>query len=198
MNWRTVGILFVIVVALGAVLYLMEQEGDGGEDTNANASPSPTPMEHLIQDVTIADVQRLDVTRFEDGFQVSFEREENGDWFQTVPTNTMVVSSTMTGDVSRILNLTSQSTLSADANPLSVYGLDNPQYEILLVAKRDDENVRFDFLIGNRTPTGDRYYAQKQGDPRVHVLLSSIVESMTGLLEDRPIATPTPETAGSG
>jgi hypothetical protein len=67
-----------------------------------------------------------------------------------------------------------------------------------LVTRREENNVRHAFLIGNKTPTGDRYYAQKQGDPRIHVLLSSTVESMTGLLEERPIATPTPETAEAG
>jgi hypothetical protein len=104
----------------------------------------------------------------------------------------------MNSNVTRIVNMTSQSTLSADANPLSVYGLDNPQYEIVLVARRGDNNVRFTFTIGNQTPTGDRYYAQKQGDPRIHVLLSSTVDSLTALLDERPIPTPTPETADTG
>ena len=201
MNWRTVGILFVVVVLLGAVVYLMSQEeGDDGTGVDPDATEIPTaiPQENLVQDVTIGDVQRLEVTRLEDDFQVAFIQDENSGWFQVVPTETMVISATMNSNVTRIVNMTSQSTLSADANPLSVYGLDNPQYEIVLVARRGDNNVRFTFTIGNQTPTGDRYYAQKQGDPRIHVLLSSTVDSLTALLDERPIPTPTPETADTG
>lgn len=202
MNGRNLAILFVIVVILGAVVYFMNQDnngtGDTGTDPNATVAPSPTPQLNLVRDATINDVQRLEVTRLEDDFQVAFVREEDGSWFQIVPTDTAVISSTMNSNVTRIINLTSQSTLSADANPLSVYGLDNPQYEIVLVTRRGEENVRHIFEIGDKTPTGDRYYAQKFGDPRIHILLSSTVESITGLLDERPIPTPTPETADSG
>lgn len=200
MNWRTVGILFIVVVLLGAVVYLMSQE-DGSEtgvDPDATEIPTAIPQENLVRDVAIADVQRLEVTRLEDDFQVAFIQDDNSGWFQVVPTETTVISATMNSEVTRLINMTSQSVLSADANPLSVYGLDDPQYEIVLVARRDDNNVRFTFTVGNQTPTGDRYYAQKQGDPRVHVLLSSTVDSITGLLDERPIPTPTPETADSG
>jgi hypothetical protein len=200
MNGRTLAILFVVVVILGAVVYLMNQD-DGAAtavdpvtgvsvDPNATAIPSPTPPINLVRDTTINDVQRLEVTRLEDDFQVAFVRADDGAWFQVVPTSTMVLSGTMDSNVTRIVNITSQSALAADANPLSAYGLDSPQFEIVLVAQRDGSNVRHVFTIGNKTPTGDRYYAQKQGDPRIHVLLSSTVESMTGLLEERPIAPP--------
>jgi hypothetical protein len=167
-------------------------------DPDATVAPPPTPQINLVRDTALEDVQRLEVTRLEDDFQVAFVREENGDWFQVVPTDTMVISSTMNSNVTHITNMTSQAALSADSNPLSVYGLDNPQFEIVLVTRREENNVRHAFLIGNKTPTGDRYYAQKQGDPRIHVLLSSTVESITGLLDERPISTPTPETAEAG
>ena len=198
MNGRTLGILFVIVVILGAVVYLMNQD-DGTEtavDPDATAVPIPTPQINLVRDTTVNDVQRLEVTRLEDDFQVAFVRQEDGNWFQVVPTDTMVISGTMDSNVTRLVNMTSQSTLTADANPLSAYGLDNPQFEIVLVAQRDGSNVRHVFTIGNKTPTNDRYYAQKQGDPRIHILLSSTVESMTGLLEERPIAEPVTAEAG--
>ncbi len=192
MSGRTLGILIVVAVILGAVVYLMNQ--DEGVDTvvdpDATAVPVPTPQINLVRDTTITDVQRLEVTRLEDDFQVAFVREEDGNWFQIVPTDTMVISGTMDSNVTRIINMTSQSTLGAEVNPLSAYGLDEPQFEIVLVAQRDGNNVRHVFIIGNKTPTNDRYYAQKQGDPRIHVLLSSTVESMTGLLEERPIAEP--------
>lgn len=198
MSGRNLAILFVIALILGGVVYLMSQD-DGSEtavDPDATAIPEPTPQVNLVQDTAVTDVQRLEVTRLEDDFQVAFVREEDGSWFQVVPTETMVISSTMDSNLTRLVNMTSQSVLSADANPLSVYGLDNPQFEIVLVAQRDGDNVRHVFTIGDKTPTGDRYYAQKKGDPRIHVLLSSTVESMTGLLEERPIAPPVSAEAG--
>lgn len=202
MNWRTVGILFVVVVILGAVVYLMTQEegdGDGtAVDPDATAVVTPTPQISLVPNVTIVDVQRLEIARFEDDFQVAFIQDDNAGWSQIVPTNTTVISATMNSNVTRIINMTSQAVLPADTNPLSVYGLDNPQYEIVLVARQNDNNVRFTFNIGSQTPTGDRYYAQKQGDPRIHVLLSSTVDDIITLLDQPPIPTPTPETADTG
>lgn len=198
MSGRNLAILFVIALVLGGVVYLMSQD-DGTEtavDPDATVIPEPTPQVNLVRDTAVTDVQRLEVTRLEDDFQVAFVREEDGNWFQVVPTDTMVISGTMDSNVTRLVNMTSQAVLSADANPLSVYGLDNPQYEIVLVAQQDGNNLRHVFTIGSKTPTGDRYYAQKKGDPRIHVLLSSTVESMTGLLEERPFAPPVSAEAG--
>jgi hypothetical protein len=207
MSGRTLAILFVVALVLGGIVYFMsQQETDpslvdpvgGTFDPDATPIPSPTPPINLVRDTTINEVRRLEVTRLEDDFQVAFVREEDGSWFQVVPTDTMVISGTMESNVTRIVNMTSQTSLAADANPLTAYGLDNPQFEIVLVAERDGNDVRHVFTIGSLTPTGDRYYAQKQGDPRIHVLLSATVESMTGLLEERPFVVPTPETAEPG
>lgn len=200
MSQRTLGILFVILVVLAAVVFLMNQDsGNGAEvDPDATLAPSPSPQVNMVRDATIEDVVRLEVTRLEDDFQVAFVREENGDWFQVVPTDTMVISTTMNSNVTRLINMTSQTVLSAEENPLSVYGLDAPQYEILLVTRREGDNVRHDFTIGSKTPTNAGYYTQKFGDPRIHVLLSSTIESLTGLLDERPIPTPTPEAAETG
>jgi hypothetical protein len=192
MNWRTTVALFAVVVILGAVVYSLSQQEPAIPEVEGTVTPVPTPQTNLVQDVTINDVQRLEIRRFEDETQVVFTREEDGSWFQIVPTNTMVISGTMISEVTRILNMTSQSILSAEANALSAYGLDNPQYEIVLVGRREENNVRFTFLVGNQTPTGDRYYLLRQGDPRIHVVLSSTLDSMIGLLDDSPISPPTP------
>lgn len=191
MNWRTTAALFIVVVILGGVVYYLSQQEPEIPEVEGTVAPTPTPLTNLVRDTTVNDVQRLEIRRFEDEMLVIFTQEE-GAWFQVVPTNTVVVSGTMISQVTRIVNMTSQSTLSAEDNPLSAYGLDNPQYEVVLVSRRGEENVRFTFLIGNKTPTGDRYYIQRAGDPRVHVVLSSTLDSIIGLLDERPIPTPTP------
>ena len=86
MNGRTLAGLFVVVVILGAVVYIMNKNDAGTTADSGTAVPSATPQIKLVKDATIDDVQRLEVTRFEDDFQVAFVREENGDWFQVVPT----------------------------------------------------------------------------------------------------------------
>lgn len=198
MNWRTTAALFVVVVILGAVVYFLNQQEPAIPEVEGTVEPVPTPLTNLVTETTINDVQRLEIHRFEDDTLVIFTHEENGDWFQVVPTNTLVISGTMLSEVTRIVNMTSQSILSAEANPLSAYGLDNPQYEIVLVGRRGENNVRFTFLIGSKTPTGDRYYLQKQGDPRIHVVLSSTIDGLIGFLDERPIPTPTPPIPASG
>lgn len=201
MSGRTLAILFVVLLVLAGIVFVMSQDEGGdvaGVDPDATVAPTPTPQLNMVRDATIQDVVRLEVTRLEDDFQVAFIREENGDWFQVVPTDTQVISATMNSNVTRLVNMTSQTVISAEANPLTAYGLDAPQFEIVLVTRRGEDNVRHHFTIGSKTPTGDRYYAQKLGDPRIHVLLSSMVEGLTGLLEERPIPTPAAEPTAVG
>lgn len=55
-----------------------------------------------------------------------------------------------------------------DENPsdLSVYGLDNPVKLTFIM----NDGTRYILFVGNETPTGGSYYAQKEGDPTVYTI----------------------------
>lgn len=193
MSWRTTAILFVILVILGGYVYYQNQQEPEVEPV---ATPLPEPERAELVTATIDEVNRLDVARLEDDVLASFSRDEAGDWFQTVPTNTAVISQTMNTQLTGLINLRSNRTLPADANPHSAYGLDDPAYQIVLATTRDERTVRTTLLVGNETPAGDAYYVQKRGDPRVHIVPIGVIQNMIDLLDNPPVPEPTETPVG--
>jgi hypothetical protein len=184
LNWRWTAALFGILVILAAFLLLQNQQEAAGEPT-----PLPTliPAVSLLPDINIEDVQRLELSHASEDATAAFIQDENGGWARTVPTHTQVISQLMNTQLAGLLNMTAESTLPEDANPLSAYGLDNPTYQISLVAVQDSQAVRFTFLVGNETPTGAGYYLMRQGNPAVRVVSLSAIDNVTNLLDSPPI-----------
>ncbi|HEX6385880.1 MAG TPA: DUF4340 domain-containing protein [Anaerolineae bacterium] len=193
MSWRTTAILLVILLLLGGYVYYESQQEPQVEPL---PTPLPEPERAELVTATIDEVNRLEVTRLEDDVSASFSRDEAGDWFQTVPTHTAVISQTMNTQLTGLVNLRSNRTLPADANPLSAYGLDDPAYQIVLATTRDERTVRTTLLVGNETPAGDAYYVQKRGDPRVHIVPIGVIQNMIDLLDNPPVPEPTETPVG--
>jgi hypothetical protein len=151
--------------------------------------------ENPFSDATVEDVTRLDIDR--DSITASFAHEADGSWHMTVPTATQVMSVTLTNQVRTLISTGSRRTIAPDENPLQAYGLDEPDSEITLVVRREERQVRYQLLVGNETPTGDGYYALKQGDPRVYIMSKSLLDGIFGLAEAPPLPDPatTPEPA---
>lgn len=184
MSWRTTAVLFIVLLLVGGYVYYQSQQEPAVESL---PTPLPQPEQAELVTASIDEVNRLDVTRLEDAAKASFTRDETGDWFQTVPTSTAVISQTMNIQITGLATLRSNRTLPADANLLSTYGLDEPAYEIVLATTRDERTVRTTLLVGNETPAGDAYYVQKRGDPRVHIVPIGVIQNMIDLLENPPL-----------
>lgn len=192
MNWRTTGILFVILVLVGGYVYWSGRQPDTPEPTPTPAF-APLPTTKFISDLTVETVTRLDVRRFEDGKLASFSRDlATGAWAQTTPTATQVVSRTMDNYVTGLINLTSRRTLEEGQGSPSDYGLDAPTYEVTLAGQRDGQTIHFRFLIGAATPTDDAFYVQRPPDERVHLVNKLVMENFTNLLDKPPLPVPTP------
>lgn len=184
MSWRWTAVLFAILLILAAFLLLQNRQ-EGAEELTP--IPTPMPAVALLPEVNVENLQRLEISRASDSSTATFVHAEDGSWTRTVPTRTQVISQTMNTQLAGLLNLTAQSTLPEDANPLSAYGLDAPAHTIILVALQDGQAVRFTFLVGNETPTGAGYYLARQGNPAVRVVPKSPIDSTTGLLDSPPI-----------
>jgi len=191
MNWRTTAALFVILVALGGVVYWQSRQ----EATNAGATPTvPSPAAEttpLFPGAATDNLLRLEVERAEDGAAVHFQRENDGAWTQTVPTTTVAISRTLESNVGSLLTLNSRRALSPDENPLSAYGLDQPAATIIVAVRRaaeegSEQTIRHTLHVGNQTPAEDGYYVQKIGDRRVHIVPTTAVDAVLGLVDDPP------------
>ncbi|HZD10355.1 MAG TPA: DUF4340 domain-containing protein [Candidatus Binatia bacterium] len=188
MSWRTTGILFVVLVVVGGLVYWQsrQDEGEAAEPTPPFAAPESVP---LFDEVTVEDVVRLDVVPA-GGVKASFKHNDDGSWFMTVPTETTVISQTVTNSVTGLINTGSRRTLSPDENPLEAYGLLEPAREIVVAAQRDDQIVRHRLQVGNETPAGDAYYVLKEGDRRIHLMTKSTLDNVFALATNPPL----PET----
>lgn len=183
MNWRTTGILFLLLLLLGAVVYWQKQSGEAeiATPTAALAAGTFTETVPLLPDVTVEDVLRLEVRQASSGEQVTFEQDA-GVWTTTVPTATQVISATVVTPLQSLLDASSRRTLPPDANPLEAYGLSTPATTIVVAARRDGATVRHTLYVGNLTPAEDAYYLQKAGDPRIHVVASFPINNVLDLL----------------
>ncbi|MFQ5398902.1 MAG: DUF4340 domain-containing protein [Anaerolineae bacterium] len=190
MNWRTTAALLIVLIALGGYVYYQDQQ-EPEPPPIPTAVAAPPAREPLFPGATINGVEQLEVTRREDGLMAIFVRDETGEWTRTVPTTTLVISQTLNTQVTGLINTSSTQRIAADANPLSVYGLDNPAYEIALtVTRTDGKLVRYTLRVGNEVPTGNNFYIQRKGDGRMHVVPSGSIQNMINLLETPPLAGP--------
>lgn len=192
MSWRTTAILFLILLVVVAGVIVVQQ-GDTDE-----AEATPTGMSNFVEafdlfgGVTVEDVVRLEIIREEPPDQALFEQAEDGIWYQTVPTTTQVLSTTLTNQVSGLLDMRARRSFSAEAGGLAPYGLDEPQARIVVAAHRNGQVVRYELSLGDLTPTGTAYYVQRRGDPRVHLLSTAALDGLLGLLDTVPLpAAPT-------
>lgn len=193
MSSRTLLILFVVLVVVAGIAYLVSRQGDSVEaEPTATVAPIPDTRQFL-EGVEMAAVGRLEITDESAGLSAIYFREPEGVWFQTQPTQTLVISQTLNSNMSGLLNLTSRRTLAPDENPLSAYGLENPGRSIILVVSREDGNeVRHTFFIGNETPAGNGYYLQKQGLPDIYIVPTFTIDNLFAMLTEPPVATPVP------
>jgi hypothetical protein len=183
MSWRTTGILFLVLLLVGGVVYWQSQSADQDAATPTPALAPGTFNEsvRLVPDVAREDVVRLEISRFPTGEQVVYEQEE-GSWTKTVPTTTQVISSTVNTPLQSLLDASSRRTLPPDANPAEAYGLAEPSATIIVATRREGAIVRHTFYLGNLTPAEDAYYLQKAGDPRIHIVASFALNNMLDLL----------------
>ena len=193
MSSRTLLILFVALVVVAGIAFILNRQAE-----NNAAEPTPTPAptpdtRQFLEGVDMGMVSTLELADENARLAAVYLREPDGGWFQTQPTQTLVISQTVNSNVSGLLNLTSRRTLAEGENPLSAYGLETPGRTVMVVAGREDGNkIRHTFFIGNETPAGGAYYLQKQGLPGIYIVPNFTIDNLFEMLTDPPVASPVP------
>jgi hypothetical protein len=189
MSWRTTGVLLVLLLLLGGYVWGQQSRETAPEEFEFDPFPTaPAQSDNvpLFPNLTAEAVTRLEIVDLRENFTVSFALEDDGRWYQTVPTRTEVITITMENHSRNLVNLTSRRVLPADANPPAAYGLDTPNYEIIVASQREDQVIRQRLFIGDVTVAGDAYYAQKLGDGRVYLAAAFSVENLLLLRQSPP------------
>lgn len=192
MNWRTTGILFVIVVILAGAVYLQSRQNESEAMIPTVSADTSAEPPSIIGDAPADSIVRLDVS-FTPGLEASFAREQDGAWHMTVPTATTVISQTITNAVSGLISAGIQRSFAPDDNPLEAYGLLNPTKQVVIAESRGEQTIRHLIQVGSEAPTGDAYYVLREGDRRVHLVSKAALDTVFALASNPPL----PESAAT-
>jgi hypothetical protein len=193
MSWRTTAVLFAVLLLLAGYVY-WESRREATPAVEAPAAVAAVESVRLVTGVDAGDVRRLDVTRRADGLSVSFTRDQEGLWLQTVPTTTEVISHTMEFAAGNLVAVTSRRSFDPGSNPPAAYGLEEPAYQVVLaVADAGGRIVRYTFNLGDAVAGGDGRYVQVSGNQRVHIVPGYVFNSALDLLDNPPLPEPPEE-----
>ena len=181
MNFRITGILLIVLVVLGGVVFWMNRQGGG--NTNPDATPTPAPLTSLAT----SDVASIKVDQGDKSITV--EHQDTG-WMIAGDSPEPAGETKVTQALGRLTALKPTRTLT-DVQNLADFGLEEPAWSITLTPRQGDAVV---FNVGDENPRGTSRYLQVAGDPSIHLVPKFAVEDVQKWLEKPPYPpTPTPE-----
>ena len=178
----------VFLLVLAGALYWQQRAQAPGE-----AEPTPVPTQPLLFPVTSEEISGLRVEGSA-GEAVALEREADGPWELVDPAGEGTDTAQVENRLSQLTSLRVRTSLEP-APDLSIFGLDSPDYRVILSTLGGQE---YHLAIGDVTPTGDGYYVQMNENPP-QVVNKNSIDTLLGMLADPPVAatTPTPGTPGT-
>jgi Domain of unknown function (DUF4340) len=163
----------VVLLVLAGVLY-WSQHHKASESTAPTANATPLILKIDPASVTALTVKQKDappVTLTRSGMQ----------WKITAPGDYPADSGTVSGMLSSLAPLTSESVVENQATSLAEFGLSDPSLELDVTGK-DNKTSRL--LLGDDAPAGEGVYVQLAGDPRVFTAASYVKTSLNKSLGD--------------
>ncbi|CAN5399811.1 hypothetical protein BH23ACI1_BH23ACI1_05810 [soil metagenome] len=153
-------VLLVILIGLGAYLYVVESERTpGAADDRENVF---TLEADGIDEITIRSESREQTTL----------RRSGDDWQVVEPVTAPADPGEVSGLTSSLASLQIQRVLDEDVADFAEYGLDDPRIEVRFRSNGQDRRLS----IGGKTPPGSDVYARIDDESRV-VLIASYLDS---------------------
>lgn len=177
------GVAVVILLAFVMLKYVFPEPEPPASELEASPSPTIAPAYYVIQ----ADGE--EVTQFHstyaDGSTFTIDikaREDGGYEYSATPDDTFFGYNTskFRSMMYTMTSLTATAKVEEDPEDLSVYGLDQPNYQIRLTF-RDGSEITL--LVGNEAPVLGHYYAMTDRDNIVYTIGSYI----SNLIMRKPI-----------
>src|ERR1035438_1396926 len=173
MKFRSLIAAAVVLLILAGVLYWSEHRKTP-ESTASTTSTSPAILKidpAAVTSLTVKQKGSQPVTLVRSGAQ----------WQISLPGTFPADRRTISGMLSSLAPLNSESVVEDHATNLAEFGLSDPSME-LDVTSKDNKTNRL--LLGDDAPTGDGVYVSLGGDPRVFTASSSIKTSLGKSLSD--------------
>jgi len=153
-RWNLVAVFGVLVVLLGGYLYLQLRPKP------ASTSAAQTQIVKMDQDKLV----KVVLSRSTGNLVL----EKSGkDWKLDYPYPINLSTSSIEGVASTIADLTAQQVIEENPTDLAQFGLKPPR---VTVTASQSDGVTKTLYLGDKTPSGDSYYLQAQGDPKVYTV----------------------------
>jgi hypothetical protein len=157
----TLILLLAFLILLGAVLLF---------ESKSKARQEEKDQEKTLVDLKSADIEKI---AFKNEDQtITFVRDEKGDWLITEPLEAKADSYEVNRLADDFSNLKFERLVDAEGDPAKY---EIPKKQVTLWAKASDQPVTI--LVGMENPLDNSLFAQRQDDPRI-VLLSSSLKSV--------------------
>jgi hypothetical protein len=174
MSFRTTLVLFV-VFALIVGGYLGYNEW---KKSNTGTTPKLVEVDPLA-------IQRLEVVQGDK--KVVYQKSFLKIWEMQEPRYNVVDSRVIETATVLLSGLQAPDLKNSSAN-VGEYGLNPPQFTVKITLAN---NTVYTLLFGNKSPDGRTYYMQKEGDPKVYLMVAQLGDPVLDLFRSPPV-TPTP------
>ena len=183
MSFRLTIALLVIVIALGAVVFYVDQ---------SPATPTPSASGDTVMSFLSSDATQLDATT--KAQTVVVVKDGSGNWQlqkpEVAPADQLRIESVL----GELASLTSTRTLSQPGD-LGQFGLAEPAETVKVTLKSGGART---LLLGGQSPDKSGYYVKLPDSGTVYLIDASVGSDLSQLVTSPPKATPTPTPGPSG
>lgn len=157
LNRGTIVLLLVSLAVIIAVLILSNNQASAPAETLTPIASTAETVGALFEGLEYASVRSIEIVNNSTGEETVLAKRPTGDWLvaeATYATDREVDQPVTTAFVQRLVEL--QVNDSFMPENLADFGLETPAYVVRL---NTDEGTVYNVYIGNKNPTGNRYYA---------------------------------------
>jgi hypothetical protein len=179
--------MLVIFVLAGGFVFAFQHFQ--AQKTSAVATPTPIATPEKLYAITLAGVDRINITDHAGQSITAYRDPETINWvIEGIPKDTLDSAKIQT-TVSQLLDLTVKQTLAEDL-PTQAVGLDTPAYTITMTTMEGAQVITY---IGNVIPSGNGYYL-RVGSGGVVIVDINVVQGVVDMVKNPPLLpTATPE-----
>lgn len=182
MKFRNTLILIAILAVLAGYIYFFEIKKE--------EQPSEEDLARVVFDLNVDDVLSVTVQREEGLEAAKVVREAGGSWMIEAPLQDVADHTKVDNTVKRLAELEATRLLEEMPSDPSVYGLGAPAWTFVMGMQ---DGAEHSLAVGDQNPTKSGYYVQRDGEPAVYLVGTSVIRDISGWADTPPrVPTPTP------
>jgi hypothetical protein len=171
MRSKSLIVLAALVVVLGAFITFVERHQPTSEERRERA-------DRVFPDLDIDDIAVIDLQTSHGHIRLV---DEDGGWRLTDPVTYPADGAAVLGLLEAVADLDADRVLRADEVDPTAYGLDDPEFEVVLI---DGDDHRYQLEVGGTTPLGAKRAVRRGDDSEIVLCAGSFVSRLDLPVDD--------------